>query len=175
MLVELLDLSPVSSISEAWYSVQLLDKLVEDSLLDWIDCCKNVPVNVSSTWWSCNTTFVNPSVVIVNHHHKVTILDLSRLENGSVCAIIIPVQGGEEVSDDLLLGIIKFDVCIINREHYAHGCIRNIVDGLMCKMNSVHLKIVSLTINSVLRPVMEMELDSSEPCVTAESISSKIR
>ena len=44
----------------------------------------------------------------------------------------------------------------------------------MCKMNCVHLKVVSFAIDGVFGPVMEMELDSSEPSVPAEPVSGDI-
>ena len=51
-----LDKSPVSSIGELTVlsSLELSLELVEVLLRDWVNCRKDVPVNISVTWWSRN-------------------------------------------------------------------------------------------------------------------------
>jgi len=51
-----LDKSPVSSVGELTVlsSLELSLELVEVLLRDWVNCCEDVPVNISVTWWSRN-------------------------------------------------------------------------------------------------------------------------
>lgn len=68
---DFIDESPISFGCKSRSSfIKLSFEKINMSLLNWIDCGKDIPVNVDSAWWGCNRSFVYPSIVEIGHFHQ---------------------------------------------------------------------------------------------------------
>merc|ERR1711935_1321634 len=95
------NISEVSVLFEAT-PFELVLKLIQVSLLDWIDSSEDIPVNVLSAWWCGDGSNVGPSVVSVSHHHELSVWNQANLWAGVGGS---PLKSVEEFINELdLLG-----------------------------------------------------------------------
>jgi len=120
---------------------------------------------------------VRPSVVEVNHHHQVSVGNHVNGWTSVLGTLIIELEGVEEGIDDSLLspGELSSDFLLISREDDTEGSSEEAILGLLWVMDGVHLEVVSLLINGVLRSSVEMELLSNELGVSFEDLSGELR
>lgn len=130
------------------------------SLLDWVDSLQHVPVDESVAWRSCNWPFVNPSVVGIHHHHQVSVrnewhnwigLELSPLER-----IEESVNSFDHLVSNSFFGV----VC--RRKQDSESSVLDSVLACQRQMHSVHLELVSFSIDSMFWPWVKVELSSCE-------------
>lgn len=73
----------------------------------------------------------------------------------------VPSQTIKEIVNDLFLSWIQINIIVVNWKKYSYNSICNISKlRLIGSMNSMHFEVHSLTINSMFRSCMEMELKS---------------
>lgn len=127
------------------------------SLRDGINRPQHVPVHKSAAWRCCCRTLVGPSVVEVHHLQKGAIVeDIDLCYTG----LGVELERVEEAVDDLLFAPREVCGIVLHVKEDTNGGLANLIDSLgICWMvDSLHFKVVSITINSVLRTAMEMEL-----------------
>jgi len=128
------------------------------SFLNWIDRLKNIPVNVLCTWWSCNRSFISPSVFHIEHHHKFTIWNFFDEWGGARC--LIPLEGSKEFINNTNLMSCNSWSWFGNREHNSHCCCNKTALFADGQMNCMHFNILSNSINCMFRSSVEMELNT---------------
>lgn len=158
LLVICLNLTVVSIVVKlaAFSSCKLCLECINVLLFNGVNRGKYVPEDVSVAWWCCNWSFVDPSVVHVHHHHKITI----GLQVYCWVVGFFPRKSLKERIDHQLLRICELNIVVIHREHKAHGSVGYISFSLFCSVDCVHFQLHSFSVNSMLRTWMKMELDS---------------
>lgn len=153
----LLDLSPVSKVLELVSSIELGLEEGEVLGLDWVDSAQQVPVNVLGAWWSGHGSLVDPSVVHVNHLHKVAVG--GHIDGWSQFGgVVFHLKRVEESIDDSHLIVGEHGGEVLNGEDDTHGSGDHGSSRLAWVVDGVHLEVVSDSINGMFRSSMEVEL-----------------
>jgi hypothetical protein len=132
-------------------SSELVLEAFKEARRKGVDSSENVPVDEASTWRCGHGSLVNPSVISVDHEHKVTIGNFS---NSGVGGSFVPGERLEEPGDHTLLvrrKVVPFGVSIVDGpEDTNSGCDEATLGTVIGEVDGVHLKIVILSVNCVL-------------------------
>ena len=162
-----MDFSPVARVLEAYGSVQLSLEESKVLLLDGVNGLKDVPVNVGGARWSGERSLVDVSVPTVNNVEKVS--DGHKVNSWTLVGSIIQLHGLEESVDDSLLSRGELGSRVLDGEKdsdHSGGeiSILNVLRGV----EQLELKVLSLTIDGVLRASADLHVGASPLGVGSE-------
>lgn len=130
---------------------------------DRIHGTQNIPVHRLGARRGGHGSFINPTVSRVDHVHQFPI----RNEGDSGVGLQVPLHLVEKLVDQFNLFFCDRAVIIIHIEDDTPGGISESIGGGLSIVDSVHLEVISLSVNSVFRTSVEMELHSGESVVRA--------
>ena len=155
----------------------MLLELLKETRRKGVDGPQDVPVDETGARRSGDGTLVDPTVVGVDHHNEVTVSDLV---SEPLSVSLVPVEGLEEVVNNILLILVELlplhgGVVSGPEDSKSLGdetCFARLA-RVGREVHSVHLEVVVLSINSMLRQGMEMELHSGETLRAAPLVANE--
>lgn len=164
---------------------------------DWKDAVDNLEIDTDGAGWRGKGTGVDPPVCEIDQLGQVSVVDIGVCRKYDVIRAIVHLRRSVEakrieelINDFPLLGRDRW-VIVVPVEHDAHGAGPNLHCSLffrfrepspafftaiiLSQVHSVHLHIVSLAINRVLRLRMEVELGCRVLQSTAQFVPRVLR
>ena len=123
-------------------------------VFDWIYSPQDIKHNRFRTWRSGQGSFIDPSVISIQRRHQLSKWHLVRF----VVSNLIHLEGVKKAVYQIYLLLTDWLIIVVPIKDYSNGRGNHLVRHIVGVVHNVHFKIVSVSINCVLRGGVKVEL-----------------